>query len=117
MKLVVDIHERDYLAIRDGFIPFSVLLDSVKNGVPLPEQHGKLVDKERLIITLCLNLLEGVKMDRRDIDIKATISVKVTAEEVERLSPEELTELVQFRLYKAVIKGLKEAREENKVDS
>lgn len=45
------------------------------------------------------------------------IDITVTAEEVENLSPEELATLVQFRLYKAVIKDLKEAREENKVDS
>lgn len=36
------------------------------------------------------------------------IKITVTAEEVERMSPEELAELVQFRLYKEVIKELKE---------
>ena len=45
------------------------------------------------------------------------IDIKVTAEEVERLTAEELAELVQFRLSKAIFKELKEAREENKVDS
>ena len=45
------------------------------------------------------------------------INIKVTAEEVEKLTAEELAELVHFRLTKAIFKELKEAREENKVDS
>lgn len=45
------------------------------------------------------------------------IDIKVTAEEVEKLTAEELAELVQFRLSKAIFKELKEARENNNVDS
>ena len=36
MKLIIDIHEKDYQAIKNGHIPFSVL-DVIMNGIPLPK--------------------------------------------------------------------------------
>ena len=47
MKLIIDIHEKDYQSIKNGHIPFNVL-DAIKNGTPLPEHHGRLIDSEVL---------------------------------------------------------------------
>ena len=43
MKLIIDIHNRDYNAVKNGLIP-SAILDAIKNGVPLPKGHGNLID-------------------------------------------------------------------------
>jgi len=47
MKLIVDIHERDYQSMKNGHIPFSVL-DALMNGTPLPEHHGRLIDADAI---------------------------------------------------------------------
>lgn len=47
MKLVIDIHEKDYQAIKNGHIPFSVL-DAIMKGTPLPKGHGRLGDLDEL---------------------------------------------------------------------
>ena len=47
MKLIIDIHEKDYQAIKNGHIPFSVL-DVITNGTPLPKGHGRLGDLDKL---------------------------------------------------------------------
>ncbi len=36
MKLIIDIHEKDYQSIKNGHIPFSVL-DAIMKGTPLKE--------------------------------------------------------------------------------
>lgn len=43
MKIVIDIHEKDYQSMKNGHIPFSVH-DAIMNGAPLPEHHGDLID-------------------------------------------------------------------------
>lgn len=43
MKIVIDIHEKDYQSIKNGHIPFSVL-DAIKNCTPLPEHLNKIKD-------------------------------------------------------------------------
>lgn len=48
MKMVIDIHEKDYQSIKNGHIPFSVL-DAIKNCTPLPEHHGDLIDRNELL--------------------------------------------------------------------
>lgn len=42
MQIVIKIHEKDYQAMKNGHIPFSVY-DVIMNGTPLPE-HGDLKD-------------------------------------------------------------------------
>lgn len=47
MKIVIEIHEKDYQSMINGHIPFSVL-DAIMNGTPLPEHHGRLIDANDL---------------------------------------------------------------------
>lgn len=48
MKIVIDIHEKDYQTIKNGHIPFSVL-DAIMKGTPLPKGHGRLIDADWVI--------------------------------------------------------------------
>ena len=45
MKLIIDIHEKDYQSMKNGHIPFSVL-DVIMKGTPLPKGHGRLIDAD-----------------------------------------------------------------------
>lgn len=47
MEIVIKIHEKDYQAIKNGYILFSVL-DAIMKGKPLPEHHGDLVDRDAI---------------------------------------------------------------------
>lgn len=75
MKIVIDINEKDYQAIKNGHIPFSVL-DAIKNGTPLPEHHGRLIDADCVKNTLdiyVINEYNGQFIRRSDIDTIPTI--------------------------------------------
>ena len=41
MKLIIDIHDRDYNAVKNGLIPFAIL-DAIKNGIPLDKIRTKI---------------------------------------------------------------------------
>lgn len=69
MKIVIDIHEKDYQSIKNGQIPFSVI-DAVKNGTPLPKGHGRLIDADN-IIPLALKKKTLVLEDTDLIDIRS----------------------------------------------
>lgn len=44
MKLVIDIHEKDYQSIlNSGQVPYGVVC-AIMNGTPLPKGHGRLKD-------------------------------------------------------------------------
>lgn len=47
MKLIIDIHEKDYQSMKNGHIPFSVLY-VIMNGTPLPEHHGRIIDESKI---------------------------------------------------------------------
>ena len=51
MKLIIDIHEKDYQSIKNGHIPFSVL-DAIMKGTLLPEPFD----------------LEGLKSDMKALN-------------------------------------------------
>lgn len=49
MKLVIDIHEKDYQSIlNSGQVPYGVVC-AIMNGTPLPKGHGDLKDADRLL--------------------------------------------------------------------
>ena len=51
MKLIIDIHEKDYQSIlNSGQAPYGVVY-AIMNGKPLPKGHGRLIDADK-----CLNL-------------------------------------------------------------
>lgn len=46
MKLVINIHEKDYQSIlNSGQVPYSVVY-AIMNGTPLPKGHGRLIDAD-----------------------------------------------------------------------
>ena len=56
MKLVINIHEKDYQSIlNSGQVPYSVVY-AIMNGTPLPKGHGDLIDRRsfRENIDMCL---------------------------------------------------------------
>ena len=48
MQIVIDIDGKDYLSIKNGHIPFSIL-NSIMNSTSLLKGHGKLIDADDLI--------------------------------------------------------------------
>lgn len=52
MKIMIDISEKDYRRIKDIPDAFDSLTSraykSIKNGVPLPKGHGRLIDADKL---------------------------------------------------------------------
>lgn len=52
MKLVIDIHKKDYQSIlNSGQVPYGVVC-AIMNGTPLPKGHGRLIDKDKMIADL-----------------------------------------------------------------
>lgn len=52
MKIVIDISDDTYKAVCNGcMLPPDVenVVNAIKNGTPLPERHGRLVDADKLI--------------------------------------------------------------------
>ncbi len=48
MKLVIDIHKKDYQSIlNSGQVPYGVVC-AIMNGTPLPKGHGRLIDADEL---------------------------------------------------------------------
>lgn len=48
MKLIIDIHEKDYQSIlNSGQVPYGVVY-AIMNGIPLPKGHGDLIDRSTL---------------------------------------------------------------------
>lgn len=48
MKLIIDIHEKDYQSIlNSGQVPYSVVY-AIMNGTPLPKGHGRIGDLDAL---------------------------------------------------------------------
>lgn len=58
MKIVIDIREEDYKAIAKGYLPYGAIADAIKNGIPLPEHHGRLIDADALDFEEEVNLAD-----------------------------------------------------------
>lgn len=48
MKIIIDILEEEYQKVQDGRAPVSIMRNAIKNGIPLPKGHGRLIDADRL---------------------------------------------------------------------
>jgi hypothetical protein len=50
MKIVIDIHERDYQWIKENPLTYdSEYCEAIRNGTPLPKGHGRLIDADAII--------------------------------------------------------------------
>lgn len=48
MKIVIEISDEDYKAIAKGYLPFGAIADAIRNGTPLPEHHGRIIDESQI---------------------------------------------------------------------
>ena len=56
MKLVIDIHKKDYQSIlNSGQVPYGVVC-AIMNGTPLPKGHGDLIDRNNLLEYTDINI-------------------------------------------------------------
>lgn len=75
MKIVIDIPEVMYQNVLNGTYCGS-LYENLKNGTPLPEHHGRLIDADWVKNTLdiyVINEYNGQFIRRNDIDTVPTI--------------------------------------------
>ena len=75
MKIVIDIPEEMYQNVLNGTY-CGQLYENLKNGIPLPEHHGRLIDADWVKNTLdiyVINEYNGQFIRRSDIDIIPTI--------------------------------------------
>lgn len=84
MKIVIDIHERDYQAIvQSGHVPYG-LLDAIMRGKILPKGHGRLIDADEFEVVglqdKSIDFIEGARWMLEKIDNAPTI---IEAEESE----------------------------------
>ena len=49
MQIVIDISEDDYIKVQDGRASVSMMRKAIRNGTPLPKDHGDLIDVNRKI--------------------------------------------------------------------
>lgn len=57
MKLVIDIHKKDYQSIlNSGQVPYGVVC-AIMNGTPLPKGHG-IIDESKIEVCEWVNELE-----------------------------------------------------------
>jgi hypothetical protein len=64
MKLIIDIPNYNLDEVQNGSIASGQILKAVKNGIPLPKGHGRLVDENYIIAELVYRkhlLSDGVK--------------------------------------------------------
>lgn len=75
MEIVIDIPKEMYERIKDGYVPLGIS-KYLKNGTPLPKEHGRLIDADWVKNTLdiyVLNEYNGQFIRRSDIDSIPTI--------------------------------------------
>ena len=82
MKLVIDIHEKDYQSIlNSGQVPYGVVC-AIMNGTPLPKGHGRLIDADEL--EECKEIMDtisdGSKYAVRMDDIRNVVSTIIEAD-------------------------------------
>ena len=59
MKLIIDIHEKDYQSIlNSGQVPYGVVY-AILIGTPLPKGHGRLIDANYLKDVILLHSFHG----------------------------------------------------------
>jgi len=49
MKLIIDIDKNDYENMKNGYVPSTFnLFYVIKNGIPLPKGHGRIIDESQI---------------------------------------------------------------------
>lgn len=50
MRLVIEISDKNYKAIAKGYFPYGAIVNAIRNGTPLPEHHGRLIDADDIAL-------------------------------------------------------------------
>ena len=48
MQIVINIDEENYEKNKYGRCPVTVMRKAIRNGIPLPKNHGRLIDADKL---------------------------------------------------------------------
>ena len=59
MQIMIDISEDDYRKVQDGRASVSMMRKAIKNGIPLPKGHGRLIDADYLKDVILLHNFHG----------------------------------------------------------
>jgi len=89
MQIVIKIPERIHYGIEKGItvngsIASQVLIDAVKNGIPLPKGHGRLIDADDIrVIELedSLHIIRHEKGDEIDVYIDTPTIIEADKEQ------------------------------------
>ena len=60
MQIVIEMTEDDYKKVQDGRAAVTVMRNAIRNGIPLPKGHGRLIDADALE--------QRLEYDMRDAD-------------------------------------------------
>ena len=92
MQIVIDIHEKDYQSMLNGNVSYGVL-DAIKNGIPLPKGHGRIIDESAITEvytqTTEKEYTNGVLIPPRIEIIGANAPTVIEADNAERKDDEE----------------------------
>ena len=61
MKLIIDIDEKYYESSKlDNLVEGTIMasLDAIRNGIPLPKGHGRIIDESKIEVCEWVNELE-----------------------------------------------------------
>ena len=75
MQIVIDVSEDayNYIKANGARIPYYKLTDVIKNGTPLPENHGRLIDADELKTAFPCGESVRTECVRATIDYATTI--------------------------------------------
>lgn len=76
MKVVIDIPEDDYNAIRDNIKAYSLadmLFGAVQCGTVLPEEHGDLIDREEFLKSFLDSFWSAVEEGNSSFEIVGAV--------------------------------------------
>ena len=80
MKIIIDIPEEEYRKVQNGRASISMMRNTIRNGIPLPKGHGRLIDadvfEKRLMDARSYYI--GEKAD--DFDLRFAAGLKSAAE-------------------------------------
>ena len=82
MRLVIDIPDRMYDTVKDGTYCGS-LYNELKNGIPLPKGHGRLIDADQLYDYIVDEYSEGEQLAIDILDAPTVIESDIGGKEQE----------------------------------
>ena len=82
MQILIKLSEDDYRKVQDGRASVSMMRKAIRNGAPLPKEHGRLIDAD--VLKTAFPCGESVRTEC----VRATIDYAPTIIEADRLEGE-----------------------------